>query len=209
MYFNVLTRYYKRLFARLAKSLEHRWDVLLGSEKKALLTDLKGVVLEIGVGTGANLKYYKKGIRLIGLEPNPAMNTYLEKNAEEIGIKVKIIEGVAENIPLEKSSVDSVVSTHVLCSVKDVEKAISEIKRVLKRNGTFVFIEHVGAKNRLYRAFQNVVNHIWAFFLDGCQADRDLEDSLRVKFKEISVKRKYVKAPTRIIAPHIFGIARK
>lgn len=201
--------FYKYVFASFAKRLENLWDGLLGDEKKRLLGKAKGIVLEIGIGTGINLKYYKKGINLIGLEPNPSMYKYLRENAKDNEQKVKIVNGFAEKIPLDDNSVDVVVSTHVLCSVKDVKKVLSEIKRVLKPTGEFIFIEHVASNNKLFRLFQNLVNPIWAFFIDGCQANRDLEESIRSTFENTRVKRKYIKAPTRIIAPHIFGSVRK
>lgn len=200
---------YKYLFANFAKRLEGLWNRLLGAEKRKLLGQAEGTVLEIGIGTGLNLKYYKKGIELIGLEPNRSMQKYLKSAARDNEVNVKIITGFAEQIPNADNSIDTVVSTHVLCSVNNVESVLSEIKRVLKPNGKFIFIEHVGAKNKLFKFFQNFVNPVWAFFIDGCQVNRDLEASIRSKFRKVEVKRKYVRVPSRIIAPHIVGTARK
>jgi len=200
---------YKYIFAGLVKRVENLWNRLLGVEKRNLLRKAKGRVLEIGVGTGVNAKYYRKGINFIGLEPNPSMYKYLRKNTRANGLKVKIVTGFAEKIPLANNCVDTVVSTHVLCSVNNVDRVLSEIKRVLKHGGKFIFIEHVGAKNRLLRFVQNFANPVWAFLMDGCQVNRDLEESIRSKFKKVYVKRKYVRVPSRIIAPHILGIAKK
>ena len=149
---------YKYIFAGLVKRVENLWNRLLGVEKRNLLRKAKGRVLEIGVGTGVNAKYYRKGINFIGLEPNPSMYKYLRKNTRANGLKVKIVTGFAEKIPLANNCVDTVVSTHVLCSVNNVDRVLSEIKRVLKHGGKFIFIEHVGAKNRLLRFVQNFLS---------------------------------------------------
>ncbi len=82
--------------------------------------------------------------------------------------------GVAEHLPVEDASVDAVISTLVLCSVSDQAQALSEILRVLRPGGRYVFIEHVAADqdSGLYRT-QNLIKPIWTFVGDGCQPNRD------------------------------------
>jgi len=84
------------------------------------------------------------GLHIIGLDPNLSMESYAMENTRRAGLvdgAVSIITGVAEEIPLEDSSVDAVVGTLVMCSVPDVPLALQEIQRVLKPGGRYLFIE--------------------------------------------------------------------
>lgn len=97
-------------------------------------------LLEIGPGAGASLAYYPKDIHWIGIEPNPYMHPYLEREAQQQGLtNIELQSGSAEKLPVEDESIDTVVSTHVLCSVTDLEASFQEIKRVLKPGGSFVW----------------------------------------------------------------------
>jgi len=109
------------------------------------LTGVPNYVLEIGPGAGPNLAYFSPHIRWVGIEPNPFMHPYLRRQAERLNRTVEIRDASAERVPLQDNSVDAVVSTLVLCSVKDVSGALQEILRVLRPGGRFVFIEHVAA----------------------------------------------------------------
>ena len=104
----------------------------LGELKQALLGNLNHKVLEIGPGAGANLAYYPNKIDWIGLEPNSFMHPYLEKEAQKHGLsQIKLLQGTAEDLPVEDKTIDTVVSTHVLCSVKDLHRSLREIKHIL------------------------------------------------------------------------------
>jgi len=102
---------------------------------KNTLDNIKGDILEIGSGTGANLPFFPKGSSVIALDPNPHMEKYLKQNASQfpnITIK-KVITGFAEDLTeIEDNSVATVVCTLTLCSVQDVGAVLREVKRVLK-----------------------------------------------------------------------------
>src|SRR5439155_26769491 len=130
--------------------------------KRALLGTLHGTVLEIGPGTGANLPYYPPDIQWVGVEPNPYMHPYLQKEAGRRGLRADLRTGVAERLPLPDESVDAVVSTLALCSVADLPQVLREVRRVLRPGGRFIFIEHVASPpgTRL-RRLQNLVRPVW------------------------------------------------
>ena len=137
------------------------------------------------------------------------MHSFLRKKAASLGLKINTIKGRAEAIPLRKSSVDIVVSTHVLCSVEDVKKSVNEIKRVLKKGGKFVFIEHVAAKKRtVLKTVQNLLVQVWSLLFDRCQINRNIGDVLKKSgFSKVTLQEKKFAFP--IVSPHVVGFARK
>lgn len=134
--------------------------------RKKILSDINGDVLEIGFGSGQTLYEYTPAVRnLVGLEPSTAMSKklcLLEKPNN-----FTLIHGCAENIPLVESSFDYVVSFLTLCSVSDLNKSILEVKRVLKPGGHFIFIEHVAKKRGTFgRKLQDLIGPLWKII--GC-----------------------------------------
>jgi ubiquinone/menaquinone biosynthesis C-methylase UbiE len=127
--------------------------------KRSLLSHLHGTVLEIGPGAGANLSYYPPDIHWIGVEPNPFMHSYIHQEAELHGLTaIELYGEQAETLPVADNSIDTVVSTYVLCSVTNIDAVLKNIQRVLKPGGTFVFIEHVAAsENTCTRSIQDGV----------------------------------------------------
>src|SRR5699024_1925521 len=168
------TGFASRLSAWLLQKGSDHYNQQVDSRKRKLLSNLSGRVLEIGPGTGANIPYYPDDISLVGLEPSPHMQAYLKENVEEAHQHMEIITGAAESVHLAEASMDTVVSTLVLCSVDRIDKALSEIKRVLKPGGHFLFIEHVAAPQQSsLRRIQRWINPLWKRVADGCHTDRE------------------------------------
>jgi ubiquinone/menaquinone biosynthesis C-methylase UbiE len=186
-----------------------QYNRLTNERKQALFSDLSGQVLEIGPGAGANLAYYPPEVSLIALEPNPHMQYYLKKKAEELGVSIEIISEEAEHIPLDDESVDAVVSTLVLCSVTNLQQALSEIKRVLKPGGMFLFIEHVAAcKGTFLRKIQQAIKPAWEWAADGCHTNRETWKAIQAAgFDKTNIEHFKLKIP--VIRPHIAGKAVK
>jgi SAM-dependent methyltransferase len=197
----------KRLFALLLSLGGRAQGRRLAAHKRALLGRLRGDVVEIGPGAGANMPYFDPGVRWVGVEPNPYMDRYLERAAAQAGLPIEIRRGVAERLPLADRSVDAVVATHVLCSVEDPAAALAEARRVLRPGGRLVFLEHVGAPpDTPTRRLQALVRPLWALCADGCRPDRDTERLIRAAgFAEVRVERFGLELP--IVGPHIAGVA--
>lgn len=198
-----------RIFAWFLERAGRRHDSYLADHKRRLFADLAGTVLEIGPGTGANLPFYPKGIRWIGIEPNPHMHDYLRKRAAALGIAVDLRRGIAEQTDLAPESVDTVISTHVLCSVDDLPAVLGEIHRVLKPGGRFLFLEHVAAlRGTWLRRLQQCAKPVWHILGDGCRPNRDIPAALRAAgFTRVDMDR--FRIPVPIISPHIAGTAVK
>jgi len=199
----------KRLFAWTLHKFNAGYEREIAARKSGLLGELTGTVIEIGPGSGPNLRYYAKTVRWIGIEPNPYMRAYLRREAERVGVKAELREGTAEAMDCPGGSIDAVVSTLVLCSVPDLRDTLSEILRVLKPGGQFVFIEHVAAPpgSRL-RKWQRRLRPWFHFLADGCSPDRETWRAIEsAGFAEVRLE--HFDGPVPIVRPHIAGVAIK
>lgn len=199
----------KRLFAWMMAQGSPEYEKAVGDRKRTLFANLHGDVLEIGPGTGPNLPYYAQDIHWIGIEPNPYMHSYLQKEAERLGLNIDLRCGTAERLEAEDNSMDAVVSTLVLCSVPDLPGTLQEVLRVLKPGGRFLFIEHVAAPRGTWlRRVQSGIRPMWKVLGDGCHPDRETWIGLENAGFE-SVNYQHFQAPFPIVSPHIVGVATK
>jgi ubiquinone/menaquinone biosynthesis C-methylase UbiE len=198
---------YKRLHAHLLSVGCRGYERSVEAHKRRLLAPLAGTVVEIGPGAGANLRFYGAGVRWVGIEPNPWAHDYLREEAARVGLAAELRAGTAEALPLPDASADAVVSTLVLCTVRDVARALAEVRRVLRPGGRFVFMEHVAAPPRTRtRVAQRLVRPVWPLFADGCHPDRDTERAIGdAGFARVELTR--FRAPMPVIGPHIAGVA--
>jgi SAM-dependent methyltransferase len=199
----------QRLFAWALARFDRGCASVFAERKRLLLAEASGDVVEIGPGAGANLAYLPPGVRWIGIEPNPAMHAYLVREAHSVGISVDLRHGVAEALPLPAESADVVISTHVLCSVNSLDASLSEIVRVLRPGGRFLFFEHVGADagTRL-RRWQRLIKPLWRRACGGCEPDRDIAEAIETAgFAGLEMERFDVALP--LVRPHVMGAAQK
>jgi ubiquinone/menaquinone biosynthesis C-methylase UbiE len=199
----------KRFHAWMLATFTARYERLVVEHKQRLFADLHGTVLEIGPGTGSNLKYYPKDIHWIGIEPNPYMHRYLQKEAERLGLPVTLHLSEAERLEAEDNSVDAVVSTLVLCSVRDVTATLREIVRVLKPGGRFICIEHVAAHQGTWlRWIQQRIRPLWMQIADDCCPDRETGVAIKhAGFERVHCQHFRVAVP--LVGPHIACVAVK
>jgi ubiquinone/menaquinone biosynthesis C-methylase UbiE len=193
--------------------------VLAGAERRALrawrrdlLTELRGTVLEIGAGTGANLHAYGPAVdRLLLLEPDPAMRQRLVARAgTACGGRACVLAGSADRLPLRDRSVDAVVSTLVLCSVRPLDRALSEIRRVLRPHGQLHVIEHVAAEpGTPVRRAQNLLAPAWSRVGGGCSLVRPTRELLEAAgFDVTGLCPDLLPVPVPFLRPVIRGTAR-
>jgi SAM-dependent methyltransferase len=197
----------KRLFAQLLVWGGRRHEQLLAERKRALLGGLRGDVLEVGPGTGVNLAYLDPSVHWIAVEPNRFLRERAQAEAARLGVRADVLAGTAERLPLPAASVDAVISTLVLCSVADQSATLREIRRVLRRGGCFVFVEHVGAREGTgLRRAQRLVKPVWRAVLDGCEPDRDTAAAIeRAGFVGLTLER--FETGVWLAGPHIAGSA--
>ncbi len=168
-----------------------------------------GRVLEIGMGSGLNLPLYspEKVTHIFGLEPSAALREKANEMLDSTTIPVEFLAAGAESIPLESRSVDTVVSSWTLCSIPDVEAGLQEIRRVLKPDGRFVFLEHGRAPDPAVAAWQHRLRGISRPLL-GCDLSYPMDQLiLEAGFEFPQLETGYLKGP-RLISYHYIGQAK-
>ena len=157
--------------------------------RRQVLSLATGEILEIGFGTGLNLKYYPESVRkLTVLDANPGMNAFAQKRIAEFGIDVKSLVANGECLPLPDQSFDTVVSTWTMCSIANLETALSEIHRVLKPSGKLLFIEHGLSNDLKVQTWQNRLTPLQKVIADGCHLNRNIQKLLETNFAQVELE---------------------
>jgi SAM-dependent methyltransferase len=197
-------RIFAALYDPLGASMERRW---MGARRERLLLGARGVVLEIGGGTGANLSYYGDVDCVTVVEPDPFMRKRIGPKSLAAHVPVEVSAAGAEELPFSDGSFDTVVSTLVLCTVPDQGSALQEIRRVLRPEGRLLFIEHVRASGSMAR-LQDRIDPIRRRLVAGCHLNRDTVASMREAGFEIeAIERFYPPGLLSGITPHVQGSA--
>jgi len=143
------------------------------AHREQLLRHARGVTLELGSGTGLNLPHYPDDVdELILTEPDPAMRTRLEKRLGRSGRSARVLDAPAERLPFADGSIDTVVSTLVLCTVPEPDRALREVSRVLRPDGQLLFLEHVRSESPALASWQDRLVEPWRRFAAGCRCNR-------------------------------------
>jgi ubiquinone/menaquinone biosynthesis C-methylase UbiE len=138
----------------------------------------EGRVLEIGSGSGLNLPYYRPSVQEIwALEPDPNL-IKMARRVPHAEIPVNFIEASAETIPLDDSSVDTVVTTWTLCTIPGADAALSEMRRVLRPGGRLLFVEHGLSPDRGVRWWQDTLTPVWRRISGGCHLNRPIRSMI-------------------------------
>lgn len=176
--------------------------------RRQVLAGARGDVLEIGAGTGLNLALYPDEISNLTLaEPEPSMVHRLESRAAAAPRSATVVKAAAEHLPFPDASFDIVVSTLVLCTVEDQADSLAEVRRVLRRGGSLLLVEHVRATDGL-ATWQDRLHGPWKAVGYGCHCNRDTVDSLAVAgFDTTQLHPARWRAMPRIVAPLITGQA--
>ena len=199
----------KRFHAWLVNRSSDAYEKLTKERKQKMLGELRGTVLELGPGTGVNLKFYSPEVKWIGVEPNPFMQDYLRKEAARLRREIDLRTLVAERLDVAGASVDVVVATLVLCSVADPARVLAEIQRVLKPGGQFIYIEHVADEcgSRL-RWWQDFLTPLWKRVGDGCHPNRETWKTIKAAgFARVETE--HFRLPLGPVGTQIAGVAVK
>ena len=168
-----------------------------------------GQVLEIGVGTGLNLAFYDRAKveRLVALDPALELQQRARQRAEAAGVEIEFLPVSGEDIPLEDASVDTVVITYTMCSIPDVDRALHEMHRVLRPEGSLLFSEHGRAPDAGVVRWQDRVNPIWRRISGGCNINRAIPDLLGTAgFRLAELDSMYLPGP-RLLTFTYWGMA--
>jgi ubiquinone/menaquinone biosynthesis C-methylase UbiE len=165
--------------------------------RKRVLSSARGRVLEIGIGSGMNVPLYAAPVQeVIGLDPAPRLIAMAQRALSRSSLPVEIIEGSAEAIPLDRHSVDTVVTTWTLCSIPRVAVALNEMRRVLKPSGELLFVEHGLAPEASIRRWQDRLTPVWKCLGGGCHLNRPIRQLIEdAGFSISQLDTGYMKGP--------------
>lgn len=177
-------RGFSALYDRCFKAAE---EAGLRDMRRDVTAGARGRVLEVGAGTGLNLELYPLDVSDLTLvEPDPHMVKQLRKRVSDLGSAADVVQAPGENLPFEDDSFDTVLVTLVLCTVPNPTATLAEIKRVLKPEGQFLFLEHVRSPEPGLARWQDRLEKPWRFLGDGCHCNRDTESAIGAAGFELS-----------------------
>ena len=178
-------------------------------QRSLVVPKAKGRVLEIGMGSGLNLKHYEKNQveHLWGLEPSEGMRKKAQSNINRSNIPVDWLGLPSEKIPLDDNVVDTIVLTYTLCTIADTKSALAEMKRVLKPNGLMLFCEHGLSPEKTISQWQTRINPIWKKIAGGCNLNRNIPNLISMAgFEFRQLNQEYIKGP-KIATYQYWGVA--
>jgi ubiquinone/menaquinone biosynthesis C-methylase UbiE len=200
-----MSRLFAALYERLMASTE---EAGLRDIRAELLARAQGETLEIGAGTGLNLERYPPGVvELLLSEPAPPRAKRLSQRLIKSGRKGKVLDAKAEDLPLADGSVDTVVSTMVLCTVGDPVGALAEIRRVLAPDGRLLFCEHVRSDSPRLERWQRRLAGPWAAFAEGCRCDQPTLELIGNELRIERLERESWRRMPSLVRPLVIGEA--
>lgn len=185
-------------FSKIYNCLESKMK--MNRYKKECIEKLTGKILEVGIGSGANLKFYNQSQDITGIDFSSGMLEIAKTKIETYNLRnIKLLEMDIENMEFPENSFDSILSTCVFCTVPSPEKGLKEIYRVLKPGGTAIFLEHMKSSNKFINIF------LWAltkaiYPLIGTSFLRETEKTIRtIGFSKITSEKKMMGDVVRVI----------
>jgi ubiquinone/menaquinone biosynthesis C-methylase UbiE len=156
-----------------------------------------GRVLEIGIGSGLNLRLYRRAVdRVCGIDPSPELLDRARKCIADARVPVSLVRASAEQLPFSEAAFDTLVMTWTLCSIPKPSAALAEMRRVLKPGGRLLFIEHGLSPEARIARWQHWLTPWWKRIGGGCHLDRKMDDLIRVAgFRVDALETSYMKGP--------------
>jgi ubiquinone/menaquinone biosynthesis C-methylase UbiE len=201
--------YSRHVFPRLCDWMMS--DPRMAALRTDLLTGVGGEVLEVGFGTGLNLPHYPQHVRQITtVDPNPGMSKLARRRVAENGIAIDPQVAGGEDLPFGDETFDCVVSTWTLCSIPNAARAVSEVYRVLRPGGRFLFLEHGLSNHPKVQNWQRRLNPLQRLVADGCRLDLDVPTVVGSRpFADVRVERFEMQRVPRIHGTMYRGVATK
>jgi ubiquinone/menaquinone biosynthesis C-methylase UbiE len=181
---------------------------LIRGMRRKLLEGARGRVLEVGAGTGFNVPYYPDEIEELTLTDGlGGMLRRAERRAEQAGRTVTTTRASVDDLPYEDGSFDTVVGSLLLCSVPDQDRALAEIRRVLRPGGHYLFLEHVRSADPAAARRQDRWEGVWRRLAMGCRPNRDTLPRIESAFTVDRLEQGEIPMGPKIVRPYALGRA--
>jgi ubiquinone/menaquinone biosynthesis C-methylase UbiE len=178
-----------------------------------LLACLTGRVIEVGAGNGLNFPLYPKGVQqVIAVEPESLLRKAATEAAAKASVSIEVVDGVAGALPAEDESCDAAIASLVLCSVPDQQRALAELRRVIRPGGELRFYEHVVAHKPIVRRLQRLADAtFWPHVAGGCHLSRDTGAAIEDAGFQVESQERFPFSPGAPVPPipHILGVGRR
>jgi SAM-dependent methyltransferase len=203
------------LFARFyARVLARNEPAEIRAHREELLAGLHGRVVEVGAGSGANFAHYPPAVtEVVAVEPEPYLRREAAAAASRVRVRVTVVDGIADALPLAEASVDAAVACLVLCSVPDQGHALAELHRVLRPGGELRYYEHVRARTPRMARWQRAADRtFWPHAFGGCHTARDTVGAIaaagfvRERHRDLRLRSLPPFVP---VSTHAIGVARR
>ncbi|MFF9689732.1 class I SAM-dependent methyltransferase [Streptomyces sp. NPDC014623] len=203
---------FARFYARMSVTAELRGGV--AAHRDELLSGLSGRVIEIGAGNGLNFAHYPGAVsEVVAIEPERSLRQLAAGAALHAEVPVDVVPGAAEALPVKSEAFDAAVASLVLCTVRNLPRALAEIERVLRPGGELRFFEHTLASDRTLATAQRAVDRtFWPLLFGGCHTARNTVAAIEEAGFELGVYRSFripgqgVRLPS---SPCVLGVARR
>ena len=168
-----------------------------------------GEVLEVGIGSGRNLPFYRRDVEsVLGVDPSEGLLAMARPHTAWTHFPVQLRQAAAEELPVDDRAIDTVVMTWTLCSVADPVRALSEIRRVLRPGGTLLFVEHGRAPEPRLQRWQDRLTPVWRRLAGGCHLNRPIDQLVeRSVLRLVELETGYLVKGPRVATYHYRGRA--
>lgn len=203
---------FARFYARMSVTADLKGGV--AAHREELLAGLSGRVIEIGAGNGLNFAHYPGAVsEVVAIEPERSLRQLAAGAALRAEVPVDVVPGTAEALPVKSEAFDAAVASLVLCTVRDLPRALAEIKRVLRPGGELRFFEHTLAPGGALASAQRAVDRaFWPRLFGGCHTSRDTVAAIEAAGFALGVCRRF-RIPDRGVqlpsSPCVIGVARR
>lgn len=203
---------FARFYARCSVAAET--GLGMAAIRERLLSGLSGRVIEIGAGNGLNFARYPRAVaEVVAIEPERTLRQLAADAAVRAEIPVDVVPGAAEALPVKSEAYDAAVLSLVLCSVRDVPRALAEVRRVLRPGGELRFFEHGSGGGPAMRFTQRALDRtVWPLLSGDCHLSREPVAALRAAGFELGPYRRVFlpeHGPRLPSSYCVLGVARK